>query len=115
MNSKERDFWERATGMLGQDGPALVPDDLAERAFRKALHAEPRSESLFDALLPFARWAAPCLMAAAFFLLLIPEFKTTEKTNSVIAAWEMSTGPVSEKAVAAKILATPSEINEVKQ
>lgn len=119
MKPREKEYWEKATGMLSQDGPAPVPEDLAERAFRKALEGKSRSGlSFIDAFVPYAWRAALCALTAAVIPLLLPTFATTtkaEEDNPVEIVWEMSAKPFSHQFVATTILATPMKTEEVQE
>ena len=119
MKPREKKYWQKATGMLGGEGPAPVPADLAARAFSRALASESRPlPSWLDTLLSYACWAAPCLLAAALLLLLLPPpapISKADASNPVKIAWEMDVQAISGRSLVTAILATPEESEEVRK
>ncbi len=119
MKPSEKKYWEKATGMLREEGPAPVPADLAERAYHQALASSLESEpSWLDTLLRYACWAAPCLLAAAVLLLLLPRpapVSKAEASNPVKIAWEMDAQAISGRSLVRAILATSAEGEEVRK
>ena len=119
MTRTDDEHWKRATGMLRQQGPAPVPDDLAERAYRAALQQPVEAERFADVLMPCSLWMAPCLVAAALILMLLPPPRAAapaaERANPVQSAWDISTRPFDRGSVTAAILATPARAAEVRR